>query len=261
MLSAGPRYNDGHDTETETLLRRADRLFQIVQLLRSRRLATAADLASELEVSERTIYRDIQDLMKSGVPIEGEAGVGYALPPGFDLPPLTFDDEELETLVLGARILSAWGGGSFSQRAKSLLTKVEAVLPDRLKERLAAVDLYAPDFHVPPEAARHLKPLRAGLRERRKITFRYETEAETTTRTVRPLGVFFWGKAWTLVGWCELREAFRNFRTDRMHELRLHTETFEDEAGRDLATFLDQVHRAHNESGESGEEPTKAPSG
>src|SRR5690242_8621634 len=116
-------------------MRRADRLFKIVQHLRRRRtVVTAADLARELEVSERTIYRDMADLLASGVPIEGEAGVGYRLPRGaFDLPPLMFTEDEIEALVLGARVAKGWGDVALARAAEDVLSKIEAVLPAKLK--------------------------------------------------------------------------------------------------------------------------------
>jgi predicted DNA-binding transcriptional regulator YafY len=119
-------------------VRRADRLFQIVQLLRRERAVTAAQLAAELEVSERTVYRDVQDLVVNGVPIQGEAGVGYALPASFDLPPLMFDSEEIQALVLGARMVMSWSDARLASAAKSALAKVEHVLPPRAPRRTAS---------------------------------------------------------------------------------------------------------------------------
>ncbi|MAG54972.1 MAG: DNA-binding transcriptional regulator [Planctomycetes bacterium] len=220
-------------------MRRADRLFQIVQLLRHRRVVTAAQLARELEVSERTIYRDVRDLVSSGVPIEGEAGVGYAMPRGFDLPPLMFTEEEIETLVLGARMVEAWGGEAFARRARSLLSKIDVVLPDRLKGQVGNVNLYAPGFFVKHHVTANLEPLRAGIGKCRHVRFDYENRlGETSSRQVRPLALFFWGKGWTLAAWCELREDFRAFRPDRMQSLQLQGTTFEHEEGKDLDTYL-----------------------
>lgn len=130
-------------------MRRADRLFQIIQLLRRRHVVTAAYLARELEVSERTVYRDVRDLISSGVPIEGEAGVGYMLRKGFDLPPLMFTDTEIEAMVLGARVVSSWGDAALARAARDALARVESVLPDRLRSRLQDTRLYAPGFHLP----------------------------------------------------------------------------------------------------------------
>ena len=125
-------------------MRRADRLFRIVQMLRSGRLKTAHALAERLQVSERTIYRDIRDLQLNGQPIEGEAGVGYTLRREFDLPPLMFTPEEITALVLGARLVQAWGGAESVAAANTALARIEAVLPPELAARLDAIALYAP---------------------------------------------------------------------------------------------------------------------
>src|SRR3954471_5219725 len=131
-------------------MRRADRLFRLVQLLRRHRLTTAAKLSDELGVSERTVYRDIRDLSLSGVPVRGEAGVGYALEKGFDLPPLMFNEEELEALVLGVRVVASHGDKTLGAAAHSVLSKIEAGLPDRLKVRMRDVALPAPAVRVTP---------------------------------------------------------------------------------------------------------------
>ncbi|MEM7200557.1 MAG: YafY family protein [Planctomycetota bacterium] len=224
-------------------MRRADRLFQIVQLLRGRRVITASELAAELEVSPRTIYRDIQDLLTSGVPIEGEAGVGYALPRGFDLPPLMFDAGEIEALVVGARMVEAWGDPELARRARSVLAKVETVLPDRLKPRLDDVALFIPTG-APPAHAAKLQPLRRGVNEKRKVHLDYVDGAgRATSRTVRPVCLTFWGTTWLVSAWCELRAGFRSFRPDRMTTVELLEVPFEDEPGKDLEAFLRSVRR------------------
>ncbi len=228
-------------------MRRADRLFQIIQLLRRRQVVTAASLAEALEVSERTVYRDISDLVASGVPIEGAAGVGYMLRKGFDLPPLMFRDDEVEALVLGARVVTSWGDAQLARSARDALARVEAALPERLKERLARTPLYAPGFHVPPRVVAGLASLRAAVEERRKVWFAYtDLGASHTERTVWPLGLFFWGSSWSMTAWCELREDFRSFRLDRMAELRLLEDRFPETAGR---TLDDYFRRMDDEGG------------
>lgn len=178
-------------------MRRADRLFQIVQLLRARRVITAGHLARELEVAPRTIYRDIADLMASGVPIDGEAGVGYALSRGFDLPPLMFDAEEIGALVLGARMVQAFGDEGLARRAKSLLAKVENVVPERLRQSFDRPAWHVSN-HLRKEVRLHVENLRRGIDEHRKLRFRYRDEhGVTTERTVRPLCLAFWGPQWT----------------------------------------------------------------
>lgn len=220
-------------------MRRADRLFQIIQLLRRRHVVTAAFLAHELEVSERTVYRDIHDLMGSGVPIDGEAGVGYTLRRGFDLPPLMFTEPELEAMVLGARVVSSWGDRALGRAAEDALARVEAALPERLREKLTNTPLFAPGFHVPPETIASLTPLRVALEERRIVWVRYEDGAGVTTeRTLRPVGLFFWGYRWSLGAWCEVREAFRSFRLDRIREMELRDERFTPLPGQTLNDFF-----------------------
>ncbi len=220
-------------------MRRADRLFRLIQLLRHDRVTTARDLAMELEVSERTIYRDVQDLSLSGVPIQGEAGVGYRLMRGFSLPPLMFDEEELAALLLGVRMVRAWTDKGLARGAGQVLAKVEAVLPDRLRPELERNDVFVPAFDTSPETGEALRLLRTAIRERSKIRFDYRRlDDESSQRTVWPLGLAFWGRDWTLAGWCELRQAFRNFRVDRMDELLRQEECFEETQGRTLQDYI-----------------------
>jgi predicted DNA-binding transcriptional regulator YafY len=229
-------------------MRRADRLFQIIQLLRRRNVATAGWLAGELEVSERTVYRDIRDLMLSGVPIEGEAGVGYILRRGFDLPPLMFTDAEIEAMVLGARVVTSWGDAGLAKAAADALARVESVLPDRLKARLTGTPLFAPGFHVPQQVAASLTQVRGAIDARRKLRMSYTgADGASTERTVRPLGLFFWGTTWSFAGWCELRTDFRSFRLDRIGHLDVLPERFQDEAGRTLDDYFARRDDHHME--------------
>ena len=187
-------------------MRRADRLFQIVQFLRSRRVTTAHWLAERLEVSERTIYRDVRDLLASGVPIDGEAGIGYAIRRGFDLPPLMFTREELDALTLGARIVESWADPALATAARSVLSKVKTVLPDNLKNDIDAATLFSPMVRIQPEVAATMALLRQSIDNRRKITFDYiRADGEKSQRRVWPLGLFFWGQVWTLGANAELR--------------------------------------------------------
>jgi predicted DNA-binding transcriptional regulator YafY len=221
-------------------MRRADRLFQVIQLLRGRRRATtAAAIAERLDVSERTIYRDIRDLVLAGTPIDGEAGVGYRLRSGYDLPPLMFDREEIQALVLGARIVRQFGDPALARASESILHKAAAVLPDDLQPLLADTKLFvAGGAASRRRSADGLLASRSALVEHRKLRFIYEAESGATThRTVRPLGVFFWGKSWTLAAWCESRADFRNFRLDRIREAAI-LERFEQEPGRTLRDML-----------------------
>lgn len=189
---------------------------------------TAQRLANELEVSVRTVYRDVLDLVASGVPILGEAGVGYRLDPGYRLPPMTFTNEELEALVLGMRMVESWGDADLRACARSILDKVGAVAGPGGRGRLSATALFSLNITSPRAGNDNLTPLRQATNERRFIQFRYEDRDERSTRRrVRPLGLYFWGRNWTLAAHCELRGDFRNFRVDRVSELVLLDERFE----------------------------------
>ena len=223
-------------------MRRADRLFALVQELRRRPVTTAAALARELEVSERTVYRDVSDLIASGVPIEGEAGVGYTLRKGFDLPPLMFTEEEVEALVLGARVVASWGDAGLAKAAESAIARVEAALPERMRPRVEQTPLFAPGFHVRSDQLSPLADIRRALDEQRKIRLHYtDAEGGQTERTIRPLGLFFWGSVWSVEAWCELRDAFRSFRLDRIRSLETLDETFLPERGKTLDDFFASI--------------------
>jgi predicted DNA-binding transcriptional regulator YafY len=225
-------------------MRRTDRLFQLVQLLQRHRVTTAAALAEELEVSERTVYRCVQDLVRSGVPILGEPGVGYALARNWSLPPLTFTRAELAALVLGGRIVESWADPELAKDAAAALKRVESALPEMLQGAADATALFAPAFHV-SEAGRHgLTELRRAIEERRKVRLSYRRgDGAKSTRVLRPLGLFFWGQGWSLAAWCELRGGFRHFRLDRVQRCQVLDETFADEPGRTLADFMKTVER------------------
>lgn len=224
-------------------MRRADRLFRIVQRLRrGRGVVTAAALARELEVSERTVYRDIADLVASGVPVEGEAGFGYRLPRGdFDLPPLMFTQDELEALVLGARVVQSWGDPDLVRAADDLLAKVQAVLPTRLRDRIEDSALFALNFQREQRAVGDtLGRFRKAIREQRKIELAYtDRGGQATARRVWPLGLFYWGLTWTLGAWCELRQGFRNFRLDRIASATVSETPFVPTPGRTLRDLFD----------------------
>lgn len=219
-------------------MRRADRLFQILNHLRRRRVVTAAYLAEQLHVSERTVYRDVRDLVRAGTPIESEAGVGYSLNARHELPPLTFAQEEIQALVLGARIVASFGDESLARASKSALAKVESALPARLRAEVRKSALFAPSPSVGARVSRTLMPVRQAMSASRKLRLRYAREGgEPSWRVVRPLAASFWGKTWTVTAWCELREDFRNFRLDRIEKLEI-LEKFAPEPGRTLEDFF-----------------------
>ncbi len=220
-------------------MRRADRLFEIIQLLRRRKLVRARDLADKLEVSERTIYRDVRDLMASGVPVEGEAGIGYILREGYDLPPLMFNEQEIEALVLGARIVETWADPELAEAAANVIAKVEAMVPERLRRHMAETALLAPENHFMEPMEVDPGALRRAVRERLKVRFAYrDAEGRATERGVRPLALAFYGPVWLLAAWCELRQDFRAFRLDRMSDLEVPGETFRPERGKTIQDYL-----------------------
>jgi predicted DNA-binding transcriptional regulator YafY len=219
-------------------MRRADRLFQLVQVLRSRRTATGQQLADELGVSKRTVYRDIRDLEYAGVPIRGEAGVGYRLDARFELPPLTFTAQEIEGLVLGARIVQTWGDEQLASAVSSSMTKIQAVLPEPMRDVWLGTALFAggePRVGV----SRHLAQLRRAIGDHRLLQFDYaRADGTPSSRAVRPLGLYFWGNKWTLAAYCELRRDYRSFRPDRMSAVRLLEERFDPSGEISLSRFL-----------------------
>lgn len=224
-------------------MRRADRLFRIVQLLRARRFSTAESIAEELGTSKRTVYRDVRDLVRSGVPIKSEAGVGYQLEGGLELPPLTFNAEEIAALVLGSRMVEAWGDPELAEAAVSALGKVEAHLPEPLRRVLVDTALFAPSTGLAASRATGMSVLRRAIDKHRKVHFRYVKEDDSeTTRTVRPLGLYFFGSKWLVGAWCEMRQDFRTFRQDRMRDIvTLPDRFFPERDGIDLDGFLRHV--------------------
>lgn len=225
-------------------MRRADRLFQLTLLLGRGKILTGDWLAERLAVSKRTVYRDIRDLSGTGVPIEGEAGVGFRLRRGYHVPPLMFTPEELQALVFGARLVQSCADEALSAAAEAVLAKVDAALPAHLKPQLEDTGLLVPDFRVSPEIMHVLRELRGAVSGRRRIVFRY-TQGDGTTidARVRPLCLRYVGGTWTLGGWSELEAAFRAFRVYRILELVLTDDRFAFERGRELAEFLTAADR------------------
>ncbi len=217
-------------------MRRADRLFQIVQLIRGRRLSTAEFLSQRLEVSARTVYRDIAALQQQGVPIEGEAGVGYRMRAGFDLPPLMFSKDEAQALVAALRLAQGQLDSVLARQAEEAMSKILAVLPAPARAAAESLAVFAPLTGLDEAMRERLARLREATENRHKLRLDYLDLAGTASqRTVRPLACYFWGPSWTLAGWCEVRGDFRNFRVDRIQSLQVLDERFRDEPGKTLA--------------------------
>jgi predicted DNA-binding transcriptional regulator YafY len=223
-------------------MRRADRLFQIVQIIRGRRLTTAAHLAERLEVSERTVYRDVADLQAQGVPIDGEAGVGYRLGKGFDLPPLMFTTEEAQALVAAVRIAQSWLDPALAAASADALGRVLSVLPSAERAAAESLLIIVPPVGLEPGTQRVLQQLREAAQAKLLAHITYRDAADKPSeRTVRPLGVFYWGAVWTLAAWCETRDDFRSFRIDRIETLDVLEHHYADETGKTLADLLRKV--------------------
>jgi predicted DNA-binding transcriptional regulator YafY len=199
-------------------MRRADRLLRVIQILRRhRRPVTGQLMAEELEVSLRTLYRDIADLITDGVPIRGEAGVGYVLGQGYDLPPLMFSADELEAVMLGLRWVMRRGDPDLARAAKDSVAKVGTVLPEQLKTYLYDSPLMAPGSFRHVEDSVDVATLRLAIRDQRKVAISYKAEdAAETMRTIWPIAISYFDAQRLIIAWCELRKDFRSFRTDRM---------------------------------------------
>ncbi|MES2342068.1 MAG: YafY family protein [Pseudomonadota bacterium] len=199
-------------------MRRADRLFQIIQILRrARRPVTADALAEELETSKRTVYRDVADLMAQRVPVRGEAGVGYVLDQGYDLPPLMLTPDEIEAAVLGAQWVTGRGDPALARAAQDLIAKISAAIPERLRPYIDAPALGAPkSWKIQPDAI-DMAQVRGQIHAGRKIAIHYRDEqGRDSHRTIWPVTIGYHDTVRMLMAWCELRQDFRSFRADRV---------------------------------------------
>jgi predicted DNA-binding transcriptional regulator YafY len=221
-------------------MRRADRLFDVIQILRSAgRPVTAAALAAELEVTVRTIYRDIAALQASRVPIEGAAGIGYVLRQGFDLPPLMFTADEIEAIVIGARLTRRTGDPALQQAAERVLSKVTAIIPEALRAHVTAAPFFVSGRGAPVPPAIDLAEIRAAIHACRKLRIEYVDEkGARTRRTIWPIAVAYYVDATLVAAWCELRGDYRHFRTERVAAAALLDERFPTDGGRLMAEWL-----------------------
>ena len=199
-------------------MRPADRLFRIIQILRrKRRPTTAHEIAAELETSLRTVYRDIAQLMAERVPIRGEAGIGYVLEGGFDMPPLMLTPDEIEAAMLGAQWVMTRADPVLTRAASDLIAKIGVVIPEHLRPLLMEPALQPLTSHKGPVDAIDMSRVRAAIRTQGKIALAYRDEnASETRRVIWPIAVSYWDAVRLIVAWCELRKGFRHFRTDRV---------------------------------------------
>lgn len=205
-------------------MRRTERLFQIIQILRrSRGPVTGRALAEELEIAPRTLYRDMAELMAQRVPVRGEAGTGYVLDQGYDLPPLMLTADELEAALLGAAWVARRGDAALARSARDLVAKLGAVIPQDLRPLLLDDSLRPVSFAAtPPSDALDMAPLRQAIRHRRKVDITYaDGKGAISQRRIWPIFIAYMEEVRVVASWCELRSDFRHFRTDRIKALTL----------------------------------------
>jgi predicted DNA-binding transcriptional regulator YafY len=214
-------------------MRKASRLFEIIQILRqARKPVTAQQIALQLEVTVRSVYRDIVVLQGMRVPIEGERGIGYILRPGFDMPPLMFSIEETEAIVLALAMVERTGDKELAQAAKRVSGKIAASLPQPLARILSTTALHAWGFSAMSTAV-DLGLVRRAVRDEEKLKLSYRDESGmTTTRVIRPIALIYYSEAANIVAWCELRQAIRNFRGDRILTFETTGERFQGDGER-----------------------------
>jgi predicted DNA-binding transcriptional regulator YafY len=225
-------------------MRRADRLLRVIQILRRhRRPVIGQVIAEELEVSLRTVYRDIADLVTDGVPIRGEAGVGYVLGQGYDLPPLMFSADELEAVMLGLRWVARRGDPDLARAAQDSVAKVGAVLPEQLRTYLFDAPLIAPPSFIQYKDHVDVASLRVAIRDQRKVQILYKTgEGESSTRIIWPIAISYFDAQRLLIAWCELRQDFRSFRTDRMETAEVLKDKYTERRKALLKRWSDSYH-------------------
>lgn len=225
-------------------MRKADRLFEIIQILRrSQRPTTADAIARELETSKRSVYRDIAALMAQRVPIRGEAGIGYVLDRDFDLPPLMLTVEEIEAAVLGAQWVIGRGDPALAKAAQDLIAKIGATVPEHLRPFvLEPATATPPGRNVVPDNL-NMVEIRSQIRAGRKIRLAYRDEqGRISTRTVWPIAIAYFQTVRLLIAWCEMRQDFRHFRTDRVDNALALEERYPDR----LSNLRARWHKAHN---------------
>lgn len=215
-------------------MRRADRLMILVQILRDGALHRAGDLAKATGTSLRTIYRDMETLAASGVPIEGERGVGYHVTAAITLPPLNLTMTEMEALEIGLMAVARADDSELSAAARSLSAKLDAVMPEDRSKAPQSIGFAVYPFADAARGFQHLPALRQAVRTRQKLTIRISEK----DRTVRPLQLDYWGRLWTCVVWCETTRDFDEIRVDQITALRLLPSLFVNETGKSIADYL-----------------------
>ena len=231
-------------------MRKADRLFRIVEHLKARKaVVTAKDLAKLFSTSLRTIYRDIADLSASGVPIIGEAGVGYILDKDHIVKPLMFTLDEIDALAMGAQMVKNFGGSNMKQSITHAMNRLVSALPKQLRDEYENTFLLARNMSAEDPISISFTELRSALRKKRFIQIDYlDLREQASKRTLRPLSIVFFCTAWVLLAWCEKRQDFRSFRIDRIEKMTLLDKTFRDEKGKRFADYC-ELHSYSKDQG------------
>lgn len=224
-------------------MRKADKLFQLTNLIRVKQPITADQIAREIGVSVRTVYRYIDDLSVSGIPIYGTAGIGYQLQEGYELPPLNLTDKEVDVLMLGIKMVSTWTGDVLSESAQSLANKIESVLPKHVRDEYSPT-VYAPDLLFRRNERKIWEQCYNAIKEKHCLSIGYQTpDGSNTQRKICPLGLFYWGGKWTVGSWCFLRNDFRDFRLDRIKTIELHKGTCIENKRINLQSYLAAIEK------------------
>ncbi|ASP40306.1 DNA-binding transcriptional regulator [Bacterioplanes sanyensis] len=229
-------------------MRKAERLFQLLTLFQGRRRPLTGEQISQLlEVSKRTVYRDIAALQQSGIPIEGEAGVGYVLDRHFLMAPLMFNHDELVAIRLGMSLIRASGDDALCQAAEQVLHKVAAILPDTEKDPFSRSALVVPSLNLAAEIRRHLTVLRGAIRQQQCVQLHYRDEqGQTSQRCIEPLGIMCYVRHWTLIAHCRLRQDYRAFRLDRILSMTVSDDVFDVEEQKSLPHYLESMQQQYN---------------
>ncbi|MCA4899552.1 MAG: helix-turn-helix transcriptional regulator [Bacteroidota bacterium] len=233
-------------------MNRIDRLTAILIQLQTKRIVKAEEIAHRFEISLRTVYRDIKALMEAGVPIGSEAGTGYFIVDGFHLPPVMFTQDEASAMMMAGKLVERMTDQSVRTAFENALMKVKAVLNEAQKDHLeslqAHIEVLKPHMQLPAQAGNHLSELQKAIADRRVVEFQYiNNQSEHTLREVEPIGLFYYSAAWHLIAWCRLRNGFRDFRSDRIANLKTTNTIFSPRSISTLQEYLNSLQQSNIE--------------
>lgn len=233
-------------------MNRIDRLTAILIQLQTKRIVKAEEIAHRFEISLRTVYRDVKALLEAGVPIGSEAGTGYFIVDGFHLPPVMFTQDEASAMMMAGKLVERMTDQSVRTAFENALMKVKAVLNEAQKDHLeslqAHIEVLKPHMQLPAQAGNHLSELQKAIADRRVVEFQYiNNQSEQTLREVEPIGLFYYSAAWHLIAWCRLRNGFRDFRSDRIANLKTTNTIFSPRSISTLQEYLNSLQQSNME--------------